>query len=266
MTNWNGGWRSYPNRPTIASLRTFFRAEAHSTKPLTIKAGQVLRKHSFVETDAAGLGVAHTGMAEKALLTFTAGVGAAKTVIIAGLTFTTTGIVSATDVVKAFSGLTDGMTAAEANTANAVAGGSFTAGALVGFHTYKSSTANSVLFVSTSPNTNVTDLADAGNSTVTSVTVVAYPNPQKKIAGVLLMDVDASAGDVETTVYKEASFYASALVWEADATDTIELADGTTVACTDYNVGAFTDAAKRKFVENTEFEELGILKAGEDYV
>lgn len=266
MTNWNGGFRSYPNRPTIASLRTFFGAEGYSTKPLTIKAGQILKKHSFVETDASGLGVAHSGMCEKALLTFSAGVAAAKTIIIAGLTFTTTGIMSAADVVKAFSGLTDGITAADANAANPVVGGSFTAGALTGYHTFKSSTTNSVLFVSTSANTNVADLADAGNSTVTSVTITAFPNPQKKIAGVLLMDVDASAGDVDTTVYTEASFWANAIVWEADASDTIEMPDGSTKACTDYVVGAFTDALKRKFVEGTEFEEIGILHAGEDYV
>lgn len=266
MTNWNGGFRSYPNRPTIASLRTFFGAESYSTKPMTIKAGQVLKKHSFIESDTDGKGVAHTGMCEKAVLTLSAGVAAAKTIIVAGLTFTTTGIVSASDVVKAFSGLTDGMTAAEANAATPIVGGSFTAGALAGYHTFKNSD-SSILFVATSANANIApDLADTGNSTVTSVAITPFPAVQKKIAGVLLMDVDASAGDVDTTVYKEASFWANALVWEADASDTITMPDGSTKPCTPYVVGAFTDALKRKFVENTEFEELGILHAGEDYV
>lgn len=267
MTDWNGGYRTYPNKPTIASLRTFYGAGCSSTKPMTVKSGQVLKKHSFVESDSSGNAIAHTGMSEKALLTFSGTMAAAKTIVVAGLTFTSTGIVSVADLVKAFSGIADGMVAADINAMNPVVNGSFTAGALTGYVTQKSSVTNSVLFVSTGGAlVNVTDLADSGNSTITSITVTPPPSSIKRIAGVLLMDVDARTSDVQATVYTEASFWASALVWKASASDAIELADGSYIPCTDYHVGAHTEALMRKFVENTEFEQLGILKVGEDYV
>jgi len=86
----------------------------------------------------------------------------------------------------------------------------------------------------------------------------------KKIAGVTVFDVDASAGDVEASIYTEASFWASALVWSVDAlTQTIDKFDGTTVAVTAYDTGCTTDLLKQKFVEGTEFEPLGFLTAGE---
>ena len=85
-----------------------------------------------------------------------------------------------------------------------------------------------------------------------------------KIGGVLLFDVDASAGDVEATAYVEASFWASALIWSVNiATDTITLFDGTTKAVTAYDTGCTTNLLKQKFVENSEFESLGFLSAGE---
>jgi hypothetical protein len=156
MTNYNGGFRSYDDKVTPQG--TFFRAIPTYTKTVTVKQGQVLKKHSFVGSGTDGKVIAHPGL-------------------------------------------------------------------------------------QTDP-----DL------------------PRVEIAGVLLMDVDATAGDVEATVYTHASFWASALVWSVDvSTDKIKKADGTLVACTAYNTGASTDLLKRKFVENTHFEQLGILKAGEVY-
>lgn len=91
-------------------------------------------------------------------------------------------------------------------------------------------------------------------------------NAAKKIAGVTLYDVDASAGDVEIAVYTEASFWADALVWSVNVgTDTITLPDGTTKAVTAYDTGATTDLTKQQFVEGSEFEPLGFTKAGEVY-
>lgn len=263
MTNYNGGWGNYSDRP---SPRTFFRSDDTSTKTITVKSGQVLKKHSFVETDTTGKAIAHSGINEKALVTF-ADIAGTKTVILMGLTFTAgAGGALKADLVTAFSNLTAGMTAAQANTANPVAGGTFTAGTAAGYSTFKSSTANSVLFVSTTPNAGVTDLADSGNGTGTTIVVSSVNSPIKPIAGILVNDVDASGGDVQATVYTEASFWADALVWGVDPkTDTIPKYDGTTIACTDYYTGAVTDDLKRKFTEGTEFAELGISKAGEVY-
>jgi hypothetical protein len=156
MADYNGGFRAYADKANYQG--TFFRAIPTYTKTVTVKSGQVLKKHSFVASDATGKAIAHPG-------------------------------------------------------------------------------------VETDPTA-----------------------PRQEITGVLLMDVDASAADVDATVYTHASFYASALVWKVDvATDKIVKADGTEVACTAYDTGANTDLLKRKFVENTHFEQLGILKPGEMY-
>ena len=85
-----------------------------------------------------------------------------------------------------------------------------------------------------------------------------------KIAGVLAFDVDASAGDVEASAFTEASFWADALVWSVNVlTDTVTKYDGSTVAVTAYNTACTTNLLKQKFVENSEFETLGFLSAGE---
>ena len=113
-----------------------------------------------------------------------------------------------------------------------------------------------------------TDVAATGTGTAPTIVITQFAS-LNKIAGVLLFDVDASAGDVDATAYSEASFWASALTWAVDvAVDTITLVDGTTKAVTAYNTGcAGTSAAsnllKQKFVESTEFEPLGFLTAGE---
>lgn len=145
---YKGGLIEYPDATQEA---IFFRADSRATKTITIKQGQVLKARSFIETDVAGKGIAHSGVATK------------------------------------------------------------------------------------------------------------------KIAGVTVYDVDASTADVVTSVYIEASFWSTALVWAVNVlTDTILKDDGvTTVAVTAYDTGANTDLLKAKFVENTEFEAIGFLKAGE---
>lgn len=144
---YKGGLIEYPNATQEA---IFFRAAGRATKTITIKQGQVLKARSFIETDAVGKGIAHSGVATK------------------------------------------------------------------------------------------------------------------KIAGVTVYDVDASTADVVTSVYIKASFWSTALVWAVNPTDTILKNDGvTTVAVTAYNTGANTDLLKAKFVEDTEFEAIGFLKAGE---
>jgi hypothetical protein len=69
------------------------------------------------------------------------------------------------------------------------------------------------------------------------------------------MDVDATSGDVVTTMYTEVYAYESEVIWGVNAAvDTITKADGTTVACSAYNTGAVTPLLRKMYVENTEFE------------
>lgn len=269
MTNYNGGLSLYGDRPKDAPI--FFRACDRATKTVTILSGQVLKGRSFLESDTTGKCKAHSGINEKGSVLF-ADILAAKTVILAGLTFTSgAGGCTKEDLTLAFQSLTVGTTAAQANASNPVGGGTFTSGTLTGYNTEGSTTAATVVFVSTTPYAGVTDLADTGNGSGTTITVTSVNSPQKPIAGVLVFDVDASDGDVEASAYIEASFYANALVWKVDpAVDTITLKDGTTKACTSYNTGCAgtTDASnllKKKFVEGSEFSELGFQTAGEVY-
>lgn len=274
MATNNGAFVDYADatRP-----RTFFRASDRATKTITIKSGQVLKAKSFLETDTTGKAIAHSGINEVATVTFPTKVDTGETVIIAGLTFTagTNATTTQAQLVAAWKNLPAGITAANANTAQGTAVsaeiGTFTAGTLTGYSSDTSATAGSVDFRSTTPNAGVTDLTVTGTGDASSVTVVALNDPMKKIAGVTIYDVDASGGDVDAEVYTEASFWADALVWAVDVdTDTITLFDGTTKAVTHYNTGcAGTSAAaillQKKFVEGTEFEELGFLTAGESY-
>jgi hypothetical protein len=261
MAQNNGAWVDYPDS---TRQTTFFRATKRATKSVIVTSGQVLKAKSFLQSTAGtGKVVAHSGIAEKALVTF-ADILTTETLILGGLTFTAGGATCPkADIVAAFSGLTAGMTATQANAANPVDGGSFTSGTLGSWNVYKSSTADSVVFVSTTPNTNVTDIADTGTATNPTIAVTAGSAAKNEIAGVLLFDVDASGGDVVAEAYIQASFWADALVWSATPNDTITLFDGTTKACTDYHTGAFTNIIKQQFVEGSKFEELGFLTAGE---
>lgn len=264
MTEYNGGFVSYPDR---TAHRTFYRADDRYTKTITVKSGQVLKANSFIETDTAGKAIAHSGMVEKALVTFAA-ITSAQTLILGGLTFTAgSSGTSIADLVEAFSGLTAGMTASQANTANPVSGGTFTAGTLGSWNIIKSSTTSSVVFVSTTPNADVTNIADTGTATDPTITITAGTTLHKPIAGMLCHDVDASAADVDTEAYTEVSMYAENIIWSVDpATDIVTKVDGTTVTCTDYYTGATTDLLKKKFVEGSEFDNLGFLSSGETYV
>lgn len=267
-----GGFNTYPDRVT---KKIFFKKDVTTrTKPATILSGQVLKAYTFLESGTTGKLIAHSGVNEKALVTF-ADITLGQTLILGGLTFTAGGSgTPKADLVTAWKGLTVGMTAAQANTANPVTTGSFTAGTLAGFSTEKSNVADSVMFVSTTPYADVTNLADTGTATDPTITIVAGSATRKPIAGVTLYDVDASAADVDAEVYDVASFWADddgtcALIWKVDpAVDTVTKADGTTVACTPYNTGCYGDTAaarllKRKFVEGSKFEPIGFVRTGD---
>lgn len=262
MAEYNGGLYSYQDRTT---KKIFFRSEDRYTKSVTIKSGQVIKALSFLETDSSGKCIAHGGIAESASVVFGSALTSGQTMILGGITWTAGSAgTTVAQLATVFGGLADGTTAAIATAALSVATtvGTFTAGTLTGYNTaYIAS--GKVRFDSTVTG-NVTDLAATGTGTAPTITVTSGANAFNKIAGVLLFDVDASSGDVDATAYSEASFWASALTWAADPTiDTVTKPDGTTVAVTAYNTGAFTNLLKQKFVEGTEFEPLGFLSAGE---
>lgn len=259
MANTNGVYTFTPK----VTKRTFKGGTPRTTRPVKIASGQVLKAWTILETDANGECVAHSGMNEKALVTLPTKIDATETQIIAGLTFTATVQVNQADLVKAWSGLTAGMTSTQANALNPVTGGSFTSGTLTGYDTYKSSTANSVLFVSTTPNAGVTDLTVTGTGDASTVTVTSVNAPLKNVAGILCKDVDASGGAISASAYVEATIFDEALVWKNNpASDTITLSDLTTKAVTDYVTGATTDSLKRKLFETSNINII-IPKAGE---
>lgn len=263
MTNTaNGGWFQYADstRP-----RKFFRACDRASKTATIKSGQVLKEGTFLQADPlTGKLIAHGGMVEKALVTY-ASQASGATVISGGLTFTLTSAASAADLVAAWSNLTAGMTASQANAANPSSVGSFTSGTFSSnYNTYKSSTADSVLFVAVAPNVDATNIAAAGTATGNTVSITAFPSTTAPIAGVLMYDVNASSGDKDAEVFIEASFWADYLKWYNDPkVDFVTNSDFTTTVCTDYHTGALTDILKKLLVNNSEFHELGFLDEGE---
>jgi len=255
----NGGFNAYPDR---TQRKIFFRTTDRFTKTVTVKSGQVLKALSFLESDATGKVVAHSGLTESAHITFTA-LTSGQTLIMAGLTFTAGASgTTATQLATAWAGLTDGYAG------GSVPGGTFT-GTLTGYSTEKVDT-DTVVFNATSANTNATDVAATGTgAAAATITIVQGDTTLAPIAGVLCFDVDASASDVKASAFDDASFWADALVWAVDtAVDTITLSDGTTKACTTYNTGCYgtseaSNLLKQKFVDNSGFSELGFLSAGE---
>lgn len=271
----NGGLYAYNDRITS---NVFFRADEYTTDTVTVLSGQVLKKYSFVETNVDGKAIAHSGFVESAIVTF-ATITTGQTLILGGLTFTAgSGSVTAAQLVTIWKDLPIGITAANANTLllargiNATTVGTFTAGTLAQYSTAVNDATNSVIFTGYQAATDLTAIADSGTATDPVVTAHANVATPKKIAGILLYDVDASAGDVQATVFKEASFWANALCWYVDSTATtgevMTKADGTTVAYTAYNIGIVGTQPEaillqKKFVEGSQFEPLGFLTTGE---
>jgi hypothetical protein len=254
--------------------RKFFGAEETCSAVKTIKSGQVLKAGTFLESDSSGKQVAHGSIAESALVTFTTALTSGQTLIIAGLTWTAGS--SGTTVAQLVTAWKDiAVGTGYAALASRTGGGTFTAGTLTGYATEAVDT-NTVIFNAATALANATDVAATGTGTAPTITITAGTATFNKIAGVTMYDVDATAGDIDASVYICASFWAQDdgydfLVWAVDpAVDTITLASGATVACTAYNTGCkgTSKAArllKQKFVESSEFEELGFFNDGDKY-
>ena len=270
----NGGFYPYNAR---VSAKLFAGANDYKTSNVTVLSGQVIKALSFIETNVDGKAIPHSGFAESAIVTF-ATITTGQTLVLAGLTFTAgTGSVTAAELVTIWKDLPVGVTAANANVLllargiDATVKGTFTAGTLAQYSTAVNDAANSVVFTGYRALTALTDVADSGTATDPVVTLKASLSAQNKITGVLMYDVDASAGDVKAEVYTEATFYADALNWYTDSTATtgevMTKSDGTTVAYTAYNTGIFGSQPEaillqKKFVEGSEID-LVHLTAGE---
>lgn len=243
----NGGFQKYPERTTS---RLFV---PEKTATVKVASGQVLKAMSWVELSATQtaedypLVVAARNITEVAKVTFATNLADTKTLAVAGLTITATGgAVTPAQVVEIL-------------TTQANVGFGVLTGTLSGW-TIAANDATSVVFYSTAIDASVSDLtatiASGGNMTATIAKVDGVASTYRRLPfGILAMDVDATSADVVTSVYTEAKGYESTLVWSVNtATDTITKADGTTVACTAYNTGAYSKALKQQFVAHTEFE------------
>jgi hypothetical protein len=272
MTTLNGGYYGFDAR---VSSNVFKGANSHKTKKVTVKSGQVLKALSFIQSDVNGKQIAHTGLSEANLVTFAA-ITTGQTLILGGLTFTAgSGAPTAAQLVTIWSNLSAGMTAAAANTQILAAGivaatiGTFTAGTFGSWNT-TSYSATKVMFTSTTALSNVTTIVDSGTATDPVVVAVEGVTTFPRISGLTIYDVDATNGDVVAEVFTDATLWASAITWDVDpAVDTITLFDGTTRAVTAYNTGtngfnkASTELLQAKFVEASEFDNLGFLSLGE---
>jgi len=266
MAENNGAYTDYPDYNPKA---TFFRSSPRNTKQVVVKSGQVIKALSFVESDAQGKSVVHSGIAESALVNIDADLASGETLIIGGLTYTAKNGTGSTveEVAADWDNINDGTAFGDIETTS----GSFTSGTLVGYNT--SSTGTGIYFNASTAETDVSDITVTGTGAgSTTLTITQGSADFTPIQGVLVYDVDASGGDTPASAYTEASFWADALVWAADPNvDTITLADGSTKAVTAYNTGASAgdtlDGAllQQKFVEGSEFDPLGYTRAGEVY-
>jgi hypothetical protein len=272
---YQGGWTTYPDK-VVKPI--FSRSECTKTKVATIKSGQVLKAYTWLESDGAGKLIAHGGITESALVTINGALAAAATLTVGttGIVFTV-GSAGATieQLVNAMSVLVGGDSTTTANAALLAAGipttvGTFTSGTAPAFN-FNKVDANTVVANATTSASNVTDLAVAASAgTAPTVTKTEGTATFNKIAGMTVYDVNATAGDVDASVFIEAAFYAQGPLWAVDtAVDTVANADGTTTACTTYNTGcAGTSAAsnllKQKFIEGSEFT-LDVIRTGEVY-
>lgn len=158
-------------RTTFNNINLLGSAQGVDSATGDISAGAMLTKTAvadgsgFINTDIE----TDMGPFETANVNFAA-ITTGQTVILGGLTFTSGSAgTTAAQLANAFKNLTEGMTAAQANTANsltATAGtvGSFTSGTVSGWTSGAIVDSTHVLFSATS-NGNVTNLADSGTAT-----------------------------------------------------------------------------------------------------
>ena len=210
------GWAS-PAPGGLSTVQFTATAQDTSTIAATASAGVTL---AAPNVDTAGV----VPVNEVDSFTFK-DMAAGDTVTLGGLTFTATGDVTAADVAKAFSGLTEGTIATDANTAalaaNSALAGSFT-GTLTDWSTATTTTAT-LAFIGKDPS--ITALSAA--RTLPTITATSTPDVVGVVETSQLSFKDMKAGD--TVTIGGLSFTATADMTGAQIADMFtNLADGTT--------------------------------------
>lgn len=234
----NGGFLSYPSRTTTYGSRG---AEpCKNTRQITVKSGQVIKAMSWLESDTTGKMIAKATITELASTVFAGSASIGDTIIIGGLTLTTTAAMTPVEVVAAFISKT-------------TTKGTFT-GTLSGWSLQQGATTATLEAISTTYLTDVSNFAITGShgGLTHTITTTAGGTAQRPAAGLLLFDVDATSADVNAVMYISGNFWSEEIVWEVDtAIDTMVKSDNSTVAVTAYNTGCVTELARQKFIENT---------------
>lgn len=274
----SGGFNSYADRVT---KRIHFKKDVRTRqKQETIASGQVLLAGTFLERDATSpyhLKV-HGSITESTLATFATALTVGQTLIVAGITFTSGASgTTAAQLITAFGnnglGIASGATAASlTGVTNAKNGGTFTAGTLTDYNS-ETVDADTVVFNAATSAAAATDIAFTGTGAAPTLVKTEGTATFNKIAGLTMYDVNATSAAVDVEVYSEGSFWAdddgtTFLKWVYDPSEVLVKADGTTVALTAYNTGCAGDSdasnnLKRKFVEGSEFAEIGFINIGD---
>lgn len=191
------------------------------TVSLPIASGQVLKAGTLLTKSGPSL-VKLPSCAESTSFVFDAditGTSAKKVVwTVAGLTITSaTNILYLADLFLLLSGAEAGTTGAALLATYTAAGGSgFTsvAGTLTGYHVLGDLTNKKLLFVSSSFQTNVSDLTSTLVDTASSpvdlsshVTTATVAFSSSIVHGVLAMDIDTTSGAASAAVFEDGKFY-----------------------------------------------------------
>jgi len=249
----NGGFTSLGRKSVSWYIRG--NEPEQQSRPVTVKQGQVLKALSWVSSDANGKLIAYGALTESAKITFAGSATSAQTVVIGGLTLTTTAAMTSAEVIAAF------------------IKGSTTKGTFSGTSawTFRGESTGLILYAdSLTLGSNVTDITVTGSASMSATISTSQGTASSTtgvVTGLLVMDVDATSADVKAQIFTAGNFYSDAIVWAVDvAVDKITKSDGTTVACTAYNTGCETELTRQKFLEltagGTAFA-IGTFNAGE---
>jgi hypothetical protein len=232
----NGGWKDLGRRSVTHKYRGAI--PPVTTQKIVVKSGQVLKARSWLQADTAGKMIAKAPVVEIGTVVFGA-ITSGQTVILGGLTWTAGGSgTTAAQLATAWAGITAGAT--HTSLAGRTGGGSFTAGTFTAQYNTIQTSVNTVVFYGITTG-NLTDIASTGTGAASAVVTVVVASTAP-VEGLLAMDVDATAGDVEAQMYLSGNFWTESILWGVVPTvDVVTSSAGVNVAVTAYETGARTD-------------------------
>lgn len=268
-------WNAKPTATTLAGFDTSTRfndpigVRCGSTLSLPIASGQVLKAGTLLTKSGPSL-IKLPSCAESTSFVFDAditGTSAKKVVwTVAGLTITSaTNILYLSDLFLLLSGAEAGTTGAALLAAYTAAGGTgFTsvAGTLTGYHVLTDATNKKFLFVSSSFQTNVSDLTftlvDTASSPVdlsSHVTAATVAFSSSIVHGILAVDIDTTSGAASGAVYEDGEFYSNFITLAQEpAVDSVGSAKASL-----YASGIYTFQQLAFVLAGTEFD---VIEAG----